>query len=89
MTSPGPSHHPDDARSEGAYLEVDMLGSSEALFRVLTAHTPVGVFVSNAEGQCVYVNERWCELAGLTGEHALAADDRGVQRVDVAAVAGR
>lgn len=48
-----------------------MLGSSEALFRVLTAHTPVGVFVSNAEGQCVYVNERWCELAGLTGEHAL------------------
>ncbi len=48
-----------------------VLGSSEEIFRALAAHTPVGIFVSNAEGKCVYVNERWCALAGLTAEQAL------------------
>ena len=48
-----------------------VLGSSEEIFRALAAHTPVGIFVSNAEGKCVYVNERWCELAGLTADQAL------------------
>jgi two-component system cell cycle sensor histidine kinase/response regulator CckA len=46
-------------------------GSSEELFRALTSHTPVGVFVSNAFGACVYVNDRWCELAGLEHDEAL------------------
>lgn len=50
---------------------IDALGSSEELFRALTAHTPVGVFVSNADGKCIYVNDRWCELAGLAVEQAL------------------
>lgn len=43
----------------------------ERLFRTLAAHTPVGIFVSNATGGCEYVNPRWCELAGLTVEQAL------------------
>ena len=37
----------------------------------MTAHTPVGVFVSNVEGACVYVNERWCQLAGLSPAQAM------------------
>ncbi len=45
------------------------------LFEALAAHTPVGVFVSRADGECVYVNERWCELTGLTAEPALLPDD--------------
>jgi diguanylate cyclase (GGDEF)-like protein/PAS domain S-box-containing protein len=44
--------------------------SGEELFEALAAHTPVGIFVSSAEGGCVYVNERWCELTGLSPEQA-------------------
>ena len=50
-----------------------MLGSGSApeLLNALTAHTPVGVFVSDRDGACVYVNERWCELTGLSFAAAL------------------
>ena len=50
---------------------IGSLGSSEELFRALTAHNPVGAFVSDPAGRCLYVNARWCELAGLTDEEAL------------------
>lgn len=48
-----------------------MFRSSEELFRSLASHTPVGVFVSDPDRGCTFVNERWCELAGLTPEQAL------------------
>ncbi|HEY7524433.1 MAG TPA: diguanylate cyclase [Candidatus Limnocylindrales bacterium] len=38
--------------------------------RVLAA-APIGLFETDAEGQCVYVNERWCRLTGLTPDQAL------------------
>jgi two-component system sensor histidine kinase/response regulator len=47
------------------------LESSEEIVRALAAHTPLGIFVSDADGSCVYVNERWCELTGLTPAQAL------------------
>ncbi len=47
------------------------LGSSEELFWTLSGHTPVGIFVSDATGSCVYVNARWCELTGMSVEQAL------------------
>ena len=31
----------------------------------------VGVFVSDADGRCTYVNERWCELSGLEADTAV------------------
>jgi PAS domain S-box-containing protein len=45
--------------------------ASEARYRSLTALAPVGIFQTDAKGDCLYVNERWSELAGLTGEEAL------------------
>ena len=45
--------------------------SSEELFGSLAAHTPVGLFVSGADGRCTFVNERWCELTGLSQDEAL------------------
>jgi diguanylate cyclase (GGDEF)-like protein/PAS domain S-box-containing protein len=45
--------------------------SSERLVRAVTAHAPVGVFVTNAEGECEYANERLCELTGSTEVQAL------------------
>jgi diguanylate cyclase (GGDEF)-like protein/PAS domain S-box-containing protein len=47
------------------------LGSSEDLFWTLSSHTPVGIFVSDTAGGCVYVNGRWCELTGLSSDQAL------------------
>jgi diguanylate cyclase (GGDEF)-like protein/PAS domain S-box-containing protein len=46
---------------------------------------PVGIFQTDPDGSCVFVNERWCEFAGLSFEAALGGgwqsaihpDDRG------------
>lgn len=43
---------------------------AERLFRTLTNHAPVGIFLTNADGDCEFVNPRWCELAGLSPEEA-------------------
>ena len=42
------------------------LETSEAIFQGLAARTPLVVFVNDAAGNWIHVNERWCELAGLT-----------------------
>ncbi len=44
--------------------------ASEDRFRTLARHAPVGIFQTDAQGSCVYVNERWSALAGLTSAEA-------------------
>jgi PAS domain S-box-containing protein len=39
-------------------------------FEALIAASPVGVFRTDAEGACLFVNARWCEIAGMTAEEA-------------------
>jgi PAS domain S-box-containing protein/diguanylate cyclase (GGDEF)-like protein len=46
-------------------------GDANEMLRALTTHAPYGVFRSDAEGKCEYVNERWCELSGLSRKQAL------------------
>ncbi len=46
------------------------LRESEQRFRTLASHAPVGIFQTDAHGNCQFVNERWCELAGLSPEEA-------------------
>jgi PAS domain S-box-containing protein len=46
------------------------LGASEQRFRTLTTHAPVGIFLTDREGGCLLVNERWCKMAGLSSEEA-------------------
>ncbi len=41
------------------------LQTSEQRFRTLTGSAPVGIFESDQQGNCVYVNERFGELAGI------------------------
>jgi PAS domain S-box-containing protein len=48
----------------------DALRASEQLFRTLAGHAPAGIFQTDAKGDCVYVNELWCTLTGLTAEQA-------------------
>lgn len=46
------------------------LRNNEQLFRSLTEVAPVGIFRTDATGKCLYVNERWCNIAGMSAEAA-------------------
>ncbi len=48
----------------------EALRASEIRFRTLAENAPVGIFQTDPAGDCLYVNDRWCELAGLTPEQA-------------------
>ncbi len=46
------------------------LARSEERFRTLTENVPSLVYVTDAKGECIYVNRRWREAAGMTSEEA-------------------
>lgn len=47
------------------------LRASRLRFETLASLVPVGIFQTDASGECTYVNEAWCEITGLTAEEAL------------------
>jgi PAS domain S-box-containing protein len=49
----------------------DALADSEARFRALAKLAPVGMVQMDAEGLCTFVNDRWCELTGMTEADAI------------------
>lgn len=49
----------------------EALRDSEARFRTLSEHAPLGVFHTDAEGLCTYTNPRWQQIYGLTLEQSL------------------
>ncbi|NEQ95884.1 MAG: PAS domain-containing protein, partial [Cyanothece sp. SIO2G6] len=51
-------------------LAADVLRASERRYATLASLAPVGIFRTDVNGNCIYVNERWCEIAGLTPEEA-------------------
>lgn len=71
VKSPSPRPQPGGGPAHIGMVRLGLTESSEGLFRALTAHAPVGIFVTNAVGESVYVNERLCELTGLTLEQSL------------------
>ena len=46
------------------------LRESEGRFRALASHAPVGIFLTDPNGDCLFVNEAWRHMAGLTAEQA-------------------
>ncbi|HTM54883.1 MAG TPA: ATP-binding protein [Pirellulales bacterium] len=60
---------------------------SEDRFRLLSSQAPVGIFQTDSVGNCLYVNECWCDLAGIPADEALgrgwlkALDPRDRERV--------
>jgi|GEM_PF-1128849 len=44
--------------------------ASQKRYKTLTTAAPVGIFQTDAVGNCTYVNERWSQIAGLTLEEA-------------------
>jgi PAS domain S-box-containing protein len=63
---------------------------SEQRFAALVEFAPVGIFETSLEGQCVYANERACELVGLTLDEFLGHGwMKNLHPDDVAGVAAR
>jgi len=48
-----------------------LLSKSEQRYKSLASSAPVGIFRTDRSGQCVYVNDRCCQIIGLTPEAAL------------------
>jgi diguanylate cyclase (GGDEF)-like protein/PAS domain S-box-containing protein len=46
------------------------LAEKERHFAALVAATPVGVFETDTSGNCIFVNQRWSDITGLTFEVA-------------------
>ncbi len=49
----------------------DALKESESRFRALAAFAPIGIVQTDIEGQCVYTNERWQQISGMSLEESL------------------
>jgi len=60
------------ARTERHFRE-SALRRSEEKFRALTSHAPVGIFLTDLKGDCIFVNQSWCAMAGLSAEQAQGA----------------
>ena len=41
------------------------LAHSEERFRQLATYAPVGIFQVDSQGECLYANRSWCEMAGI------------------------
>lgn len=54
----------------------DALRNSEARFRAMSDASPLGLFVSDEEGRCVYTNAAYHKISGLTFEQALGTNWR-------------
>ncbi|OGU24646.1 MAG: diguanylate cyclase [Hydrogenophilales bacterium RIFOXYD1_FULL_62_11] len=50
------------------------LQSSEERFRAMSDASPLGIFVSDAEGECVYTNAAYQTISGLTLEQTLGTN---------------
>jgi PAS domain S-box-containing protein len=56
--------------SDRKLLEAE-LQAREERFRVLVTHAPVGIFQTDSQGNCLFVNPRWSELTGLSLSESL------------------
>ncbi len=60
------------------------LRDSEERFRTLTEIAPVGIFLTDAAQECVYVNERWSQITGVAATSARGLDWRVCLQTDSA-----
>ncbi|MEM7794048.1 MAG: EAL domain-containing protein [Cyanobacteria bacterium P01_C01_bin.118] len=50
------------------------LKESQSQYASLVATIPVGVFRTDPQGDCIYVNQRWCDIAGISIASALGTE---------------
>ena len=49
----------------------EALEESKTMFDAFALLSPVGIFRTNARGECIYVNRKWCEMTGMSPVKAL------------------
>ncbi len=49
----------------------EKLRKSEEMFRTMSKYSPVGIFLSDLDGDCVFVNDKFLEITGLSYKQAL------------------
>ncbi len=49
----------------------DLQRETEERFRTLATVAPVGIYLTDPDGNCLYANPAWCKMAGLNLEDAL------------------
>lgn len=52
------------------YKLIKELEETKEMYKTLSRVSPVGIFRTDKNGQCVYVNEKWQEFAGMSREEA-------------------
>lgn len=66
------------------------LRSSEERFRLLSEGAPIGIFLNESDGRCIYTNKQWQEIFGLSFEESLGhAWSHGIHPEDREAVLAR
>lgn len=61
----------DDQNRVVGLLMPERVQHKETFYKALAAACPVGIFQTDTAGCCIYVNTRWCEIAGLQGAEAM------------------
>ncbi len=54
----------DESDATERKLAQDAVRASEELFRALCMKAPIGIFSTDPNGRCTFVNHRWCEMTG-------------------------
>ena len=65
-------------KKQASHLE-NQVQVTEQRYANLAEAAPVGIFRTDVEGRCVYVNDRWCQIAGISLD--AARDDGWVQAI--------
>lgn len=50
------------------YKMLQLVASSEKKYQTLAKVIPVGIFYTDKQGNCLYVNEKWSEITGLSAQ---------------------
>ncbi len=60
----------------------EKLRESENFFSSLAQVSPVGIYQTNTIGDCIFVNQQWCEIAGISRKQALGSGWQTAVMVD-------
>ncbi len=63
--------NPDALRADATCVHMSLGDCDRLLLDAVLATASAGVFITDGDGQCLMVNERWCELAGSDPGRAL------------------
>ena len=67
-------HRRVSAKTTDLVQALSALELTQRHYKELVITAPVGVFETEADGKCLFVNERWLEMTGLTLSQALDVD---------------